>query len=135
MDLAVVDTNVLVSGLYYPSSPPGRVLDAVASGRLTPVFDRRILAEYVEVLARPKFRAFYRTETAEQLLMTFVRVGLTASDVDHYAKSLRDENDRPFVEVALATGVPIVTGNLRDFGPDLGVVAMLPSDMIRRLGP
>lgn len=130
----MVDTNVLVSGLYYPASPPGRVLDAVAFGRLTPVFDRRILAEYVEVFARPKFRAFFRADTGDQLLMTFVRVGLTASEIDHCSKPLRDEGDRPFIEVVLATGVPIITGNLRDFGSDLGVVAMPPADVLRRLG-
>ena len=54
MNLAVVDTNVLVSGLYYSGSLPGRVLATVQSGLLTPVSDRRILAEYTEVLARPK---------------------------------------------------------------------------------
>ena len=84
MNLAVVDTNALVSGLYYPASPPGRVLDAVRSAVLTPVFDQRILAEYAEVLARPKFRSFYRSETAEALLLTFVRRGMNTGEVDRY---------------------------------------------------
>jgi putative PIN family toxin of toxin-antitoxin system len=134
MNLAVVDTNVLVSGLYYPGSLPGRVLDAVQSGLLTPVFDRRILAEYAEVLARPKFRAFFRAETAERLLIAFVRLGMSAGEVERYPAPLRDENDRAFIEVALATGVLIVTGNSSDFPAELGIEVVLPAEMVRRLG-
>jgi putative PIN family toxin of toxin-antitoxin system len=134
MNLAVVDTNVLVSGLYYSASPPGRVLDAVRSSLLRPVFDRRILAEYAEVLARPRFRKFYRSETAEALLMAFVRKGMSAGEVERHPAPLRDEKDRAFIEVAFATGVPIVTGNLRDFPAELGIEAVLPADMMLRLG-
>jgi hypothetical protein len=39
----VLDTNVLVSGLLSANGPPGRLLDAVLSRRLTMAFDDRIL--------------------------------------------------------------------------------------------
>ena len=52
----VLDTNVLVSGMLKPFSIPGEILRRVGSGLLTLCFDARILAEYREVLNRPKFK-------------------------------------------------------------------------------
>jgi putative PIN family toxin of toxin-antitoxin system len=52
----VLDTNVLVSGLLSPFGPCGRIVCMVSSGELTISLDARILAEYEEVLCRPKFK-------------------------------------------------------------------------------
>lgn len=54
---AAIDTNVLVSSLLTknPDSPTARVDDAVASGVIIPLYNVDILAEYDEVLRRPKF--------------------------------------------------------------------------------
>jgi predicted nucleic acid-binding protein len=41
----VLDTNVLVSGLLSPHGPPGRIFDLLLGGKLTLVFDDRLLAE------------------------------------------------------------------------------------------
>lgn len=49
----VFDTNVLVSGLLHPTRPIARIAVTIARGRLVPIYDRRILDEYVEVLERP----------------------------------------------------------------------------------
>ena len=54
--------------------------------------------------------------------------------LSRYPTTLPDDADRAFVEVALATGVPIITGNLRHFPAALGIDAVLPSEMVRRLG-
>ena len=53
---AVLDTNVLVSGLLSHAGPPGKLIDAIETGLLVPVFSEPILFEYLEVLLRPKFR-------------------------------------------------------------------------------
>lgn len=53
---AVVDTNVLVSGLLSPSGPPAKVLAAIAVGSLRLVVCAQIVAEYRAVLARPRLR-------------------------------------------------------------------------------
>ncbi|QLQ06156.1 MAG: PIN domain-containing protein [Anaerolineae bacterium] len=53
--LVVLDTNILVSALLSPFGPPARMLDMVLSGDLRAAFDDRLLAEYREALARPKF--------------------------------------------------------------------------------
>lgn len=53
--LAVLDTNVVVSGLLKPYSSAGYIVRLVAEGALQVAYDARILLEYREVLARPKF--------------------------------------------------------------------------------
>lgn len=48
----VLDTNVLVSGLAYPASIPGRILAAWRQGSLQVVISRYILDELARVLPR-----------------------------------------------------------------------------------
>jgi len=51
----VLDTNVLVSGLLNQSGPPGLILQHIAFPDIIICWDKRIMAEYQEVLSRPKF--------------------------------------------------------------------------------
>lgn len=53
---AVIDTNVLVSGLFWHGAPHGLV-EEIRSGRLTLLSSPILLAELAEVLDRPKIRA------------------------------------------------------------------------------
>ncbi|HEU5350699.1 MAG TPA: putative toxin-antitoxin system toxin component, PIN family [Terracidiphilus sp.] len=50
----VLDTNVLVSGLAYPSSIPGRIVEAWKHGSLEMAVSRYILDEMARVLPRLK---------------------------------------------------------------------------------
>ena len=50
----VLDTNVLVSGIAYPESLPGRILGAWRRGGVDVVLSRYILDEMVRVLPRLK---------------------------------------------------------------------------------
>ena len=52
---AVVDTNVLLSGLFWRGAPHS-LLEEVRGGALTLVSSPSLLAEFAEVLSRPKFR-------------------------------------------------------------------------------
>lgn len=51
---AVLDTNVLVSGLGWPRSLPGRVVDWAIQGRFVLVTTTPLLDEFERVLAYPK---------------------------------------------------------------------------------
>jgi len=109
----VLDTNVLVSGLISPSGPPGRLVDAILARRLQLVVDDRIIREYREVLARPKFRievgrllAFWGILPFQVHLSAMALNGLFASDPE----------DTMFLEVAAASAERVlVTGNLKHF--------------------
>lgn len=53
---AVLDTNVLVSGLLLPESVPGKILQAWRSAAFTLVVSEPLLAELGRVLDYPKIR-------------------------------------------------------------------------------
>jgi uncharacterized protein len=125
----VVDTYVLVSALLSPFRAPARVLDLVLVGEVQPVFDDRMMAEYREVLHRPKF-AFDRRSVDD--LLTYLE--LTGQPVLALPLpiSLPDVNDVMFVEVAAATKALLVTENLRHFPPDqsAGVQILSPGEFL-----
>lgn len=112
----VVDTNVVGSGLLNPHGPSARVLDAVLAGRVKLVYDARILAEYRDVLRRPRLKlkpekiSAFLTGLQSQMTVTpspIVVAGPDAADI-------------VFVEAALATtDQTIVTGNLADYPPEI----------------
>ncbi len=128
----VLDTNVLVSGLLSPFGPPGEVVRMLSSGAVTLCLDARILAEYDEVLARPRFG--FDPDAVAALLDYVVFVGETAAP-QPLAARLPDPDDEPFLEVALACGADcLVTGNLAHFPPescwDVSVVS--PAGFVER---
>lgn len=115
--LVVLDTNVLVSGLLKAHSAPGRIVDLVLAGKIQVLFDDRILAEYRDVLARPRFQ-FNAAHVAS--FLTFLRLSgrhVIAPPIPGIElASLPDGEDLPFAEVALAGGEAfLVTGNVKHF--------------------
>ena len=113
----VLDTNILVSGLLSPSGPPGRIVDALQTGRISPVVDDRILAEYSDVLKREKFSRWIAKWEAEAVLQFFESEGIPISSPITIT-DLPDPSDAPFLESALEADVPLVTGNLKHFPPE-----------------
>ncbi len=109
----VLDTNVLVSGLLSPFGPPAEIVRLVSAGSLTLCLDARILTEYAEVLARPRFS--FDPDAVSALLDYIDDRGqnVAAAPLD---TRLPDPDDEPFLEIALACGADcLVTGNLRHF--------------------
>lgn len=111
---AVLDTNVLISWLINAHNPPGRVVDFVRVGKLRLVVDDRILAEYADVLLRSRIRKWIAHEDALDII-AFLQSHCTRVTADVIIHGLPDKGDIPFVEVATTAGVPLVTGNIKDF--------------------
>ena len=120
---AVVDTNILVSALLHPASPPGAVAGAIVQGRLLPVVCAEIVAEYEDVLSRPRFD-FERQEVSE--LVTLIGQQGLWVNITPYPQELAlpDPADWPFIAAALAADCPVVTGNARHFPKRTGVRLM-----------
>lgn len=112
---AVIDTNVFVSALITKNleSPTRLVYDFIDSGDIIPLYNGEIIAEYKEVLSRPKFRL--SQDIISALLSRVVENGIS-SDRFAYSEAMIDEKDRVFYEVSLSIeGSFLVTGNLKHF--------------------
>ena len=109
----VLDTNVLVSGILKPYGAPGEIVRMVSSGALRLCHDARVLAEYQDVLRRPKFG--FRPSDVEALL-EYIRVNGHAVLATPLTRRLSDPDDEMFLEVALAGAARhLITGNLSDY--------------------
>ncbi len=109
----VLDTNVLVAGLISPFGPPAQILRLLTAGELYICYDARILAEYTDVLKRPKFG--FNADSVEALLDYLIRNGQAVASVP-LTKPLPDTDDEAFLEVALSgEAAALITGNLAHF--------------------
>jgi uncharacterized protein len=110
---AVIDTNVLVSGLLSPAGNEALILLAINQGLVRPCFSEEILEEYAAVLARPKF-AFPPDEIEAVLAMFRSKGECFLPDVS--AAISADPADTKFLHCAQAAQADyLVTGNKRDF--------------------
>jgi putative PIN family toxin of toxin-antitoxin system len=110
---AVIDTNVLVSGLLSPNGNEALIVLAIHQGLVRPCFSAAVTEEYAEVLARPKF-AFLPDEIAAVVAMLHNRGELVVPDGS--APVLPDPSDAKFLHCAVAAQAEyLVTGNKRHF--------------------
>lgn len=135
MRYVVIDTNVLVSAqiAQHEDSATRQVVKFVFDGYVTPIVTHAILAEYQEVLSRPKFH--FRQDVVNTVVSHFRKYGRFVEPTP-YAKTLPDEKDRAFLEAALALfddGAVLVTGNKRHF-PTADFV-LSPSEFITLIAP
>lgn len=105
-----------MSGLLNPSGAPGRILDLLTLKRVTVLYDDRILAEYRQVLRRPRF-AFNPADV--QALLEFIRLGGELVIAEPLGLKLPDRDDLPFLEVAVAASAEaLIIGNERHFAAE-----------------
>ena len=106
----ILDTNVIVSALAFPSSKPRRAFDAAFErGRVLASLDT--LGELVRTLRRPKLAAYITAAEREAFLAAF---GATVElvEVKERLALCRDPRDDRFLELAAAGGADyLVTGD------------------------
>jgi uncharacterized protein len=106
----VIDTNVLVSGIFFENGNEAKVLDAVISNKLTLVTSLEILQEIRETLAADKFR-LTPTEAFSvfQLILGMSEVVLT---IPPASIKCRDPDDQKFLDCAAGGNADfLVTGD------------------------
>ena len=113
---AILDTNVLVSALLKTGSVPGQVLAEALKGDIIPVLNDEIIAEYEDVLNRPKFR--FDRRTVRVFMDELKRRGVYA-DVGPIDEVIPDPKDVVFYAVLMEKrreeDTWLVTGSLRHF--------------------
>jgi len=99
---AVIDTNVIVSGLIRPRGAPGAVLRALRDRRLVAVVSPAILEEIVGVLSRPWLHSKYGVDETD--VETFLRLLVLRAELiepSSEVRRCRDPNDDKFLEAAV----------------------------------
>lgn len=113
----VIDTNVLVSALktMNADAATARVLRAVLSRKVVPLFNGAILEEYREVLHRDHLKL--DPKVCDAVVAFIVDVGRNLNAIPSDEK-MPDEDDRVFYEVTLAArddDAKLVTGNMKHY--------------------
>ena len=108
---AVLDTNVLVSGLAYPGSVPGRIVTAWRQGGLEVALSRYILDEMVRVLPRLP-RVQMTSAEIRDLADSFMFLADIVEPDGTQDATLRDPADQPVLATLLAAKADyLVTGD------------------------
>ena len=132
-DRIVIDTNVFVSAIMLPSSPPRQAVDrALDVGVL--LFSDDTLSELSEVLSRRKFDDYV---SLEERLLFLNRLTVTAEFVSTIQKvrECRDARDDKFLEVALdGRAHLIITGDadLLTLNPWREIEIVTPGEYLTR---
>ncbi len=124
----VFDTNVIVSAMvsHNPNSATVKVVEAISLGKIVPLYNEEILAEYDDVLHRTKFNLLDRDVSS--MIGTIIKLGMPM-DRTESKETLVDLSDLVFYEVALSKeGALVVTGNLKQF-PQSPIV-VTPSELL-----
>jgi putative PIN family toxin of toxin-antitoxin system len=136
--LAVIDTNVVVSGLIASerASPTAVILDAMLGGRFTYLLSLDLLAEYRAVLLRPGIRRRHGLSDAEvEVVLTELALNGTVHEPASSGESLSDAADRHlWALLEGAAAAVLVTGDdaLRRRAPEPTRV-LSPREFLARL--
>lgn len=105
----ILDTNVFISGIFFPLGPPRQILQAWKRGQLTLVVSPQILDEYTGTLEdlRNKYSSADATDFLDLVLIT--------SEICQPQKLpervSEDIDDEIFIACAVASGAPIISGD------------------------
>jgi putative PIN family toxin of toxin-antitoxin system len=107
----VLDTNVLVSGLAYPQSILGRIVQQWRSGGLKVTLSRYILDEMARVLPRLP-RVTLTPQEIRDLADSFMFLADIVEPEIEWNPSLRDPADRPVLATLQTSGADwLITGD------------------------
>lgn len=128
----VVDTNVWVSGLIIPDSPPGRVLRALRDHRFELVASWHVAQELADVLRRPRLRRYEIEQRDIEDVFRLLAPALPTADLD---VPIRDPDDAPVVAAALAGAADVIVTGDRAFLADAALRTWLSNRGVRVARP
>lgn len=136
---AVLDTNVLVSGLISDHSPPRQLVDAWLDGRYTLVTSLHQAEELSHVLAYPRIAGRLHLSDAEVdlILAALLSQGQVVSGTLQLPGVTRDPKDDPLVACAVEGAADFLVSGDRDL-LDLGAIEntrmVTPREFMQILG-
>lgn len=134
---AVLDTNVLVSGLLWKGAPHS-LLEHLRTGALTIVLSPVLLAELSEVLQRPKLAAIIERAGIDgvTVLADFRNVAEVIEPLPLSTPASRDRDDDAVLALAAAARVDVIVSgddDLLALGSYSGIPILGPAAALRKL--
>lgn len=133
LERVVIDTNVLISGLFSTTSTPALAVEqAVTKAQLIATGDT--LRELIEQVLLPKFDRDVTRERREALLQRIASL-VEIIEVLQHVRASRDAKDDKFLEAAVnGRANVLVTGDrdLLDLNPFRGIAILTPADYVAR---
>ena len=110
----VIDTNVVVSANLTDEGLPAAIMDLAANGNILMCVSDAVLAEYREVLNRPRLKL--TPERIAGALSVIRKTSLHVKPTQRVSVITADEPDNRLLECAEAAGADyLVTGNTKHF--------------------
>src|SRR5439155_783276 len=129
----VIDTNVLISSLFFTTSTPAQAVDKAAT-KAQLVATTETLRELIAKLHSPKFDRYVRRDRRDALLERFASL-VEIIDVLQPIRASRDPKDDKFLEAAVnGRADVIVTGDrdLLELNPFRRVAILNPAAYLAR---
>jgi uncharacterized protein len=107
----VLDTNVILSGIAYPTSIPGRIIGEWKQGAISVILSRYILDEAVRSLPRI-LRGHLSLDEIRELVDSLVFIAEVVEPATVKEPALRDQADLPILGTLLAAQADyLITGD------------------------
>ena len=108
----VLDTNVLLSGIAYPNSIPGKIIAAWRNGGVEVVLSHYILGELHRVLPKLNHRLGWSEQEIQDFIDSLAFLANLVEPLQTDEINLRDKADQPVLGTLLASKVNyLVTGD------------------------
>jgi putative PIN family toxin of toxin-antitoxin system len=111
---AVIDTNVVVSGLItgLAASPTARILDGMIAGRFPFLLSIDLITEYREVLTRPKIRERHKLSDSQiDVILTEIAANGVMAEVESEPRARRKSDHHLRQILTAAPTAVLVTGD------------------------
>jgi uncharacterized protein len=128
----VLDTSVLVSAALKPLGWPAQVVHVIALRAVELCVSKQVLAEYREVLGRPKF-SHLDSEAVSRLLAMIEAAGTMVEPTATLTISEHLSDNRFYECAAAAEADYIVTGNLRHFSKPYKTIRIISARQLLQL--
>jgi len=116
MQRIVIDTNVIVSALIQKSYPYRIINNLFIEGKIALCVSESLMAEYYEVLRRPKFAMFFGFAARAEALLADIETNSIMYIPQITLDLISDKDDNMILELADACSADfIITGNTTDF--------------------
>lgn len=108
----VLDTNVLLSGVAYPNSVPGKIIAAWKNGGIDVILSHYILDELQRVLPRLNHRLGWSQQDIQDFIDSLAFLADIVEPLSAKEQKLRDRADQPVLGTLLASKANyLVTGD------------------------